>query len=62
VRLILPSLQETGRANEDPNSPIDNRRKITLPYKQRQNTNKQEYDKICIAGGAELMGEAPTKF
>jgi len=34
VRLILPSLQETGRASEDPKLPIDNRRKIILPYKQ----------------------------
>jgi len=30
----LPSLQETGRASEDPNLPIDNRRKIMLPYRQ----------------------------
>jgi len=62
VRPILPSLQETGRANEDPNSPIDNRRKITLSYRQRRNTNKQEYDKICVLGGAELMQEPPIKF
>jgi len=34
VRLILPSLQETGRASEDPNLPIDDRRKIIVPYKQ----------------------------
>jgi len=62
VRLILPSLQETGRASEDPNLPIDNRRKIIMPHKQRRNTNKQAYDKICVASGAELMREAPTKF
>jgi len=58
----LPSLQETRRASEDPNLPIDDRRKIILPYKQRRNTNKQAYDKIYVAGGADLMREAPTKF
>jgi len=26
------------------------------------NTNKQAYDKICIADGAELMQESPTKI
>jgi len=36
VRFILLSLQETGRANEDSNLPIDNRRKIILPYKERR--------------------------
>jgi len=35
VRLILPSLQETVRASEDPNLTIDDRRKIILTtYKQ----------------------------
>jgi len=27
TRFILPSLQETGQASEDPNLPIDDRRK-----------------------------------
>jgi len=31
---IAPPLQETGRASEDPNLLIDDRRKIILPYKQ----------------------------
>jgi len=34
TRFVLPSLQEMGRASEDPNLPIDDRRKIILPYKQ----------------------------
>jgi len=51
-----------GRAGKDPNLPIDDCRKITLPYRQRRNTNKQEYNKICVLGGAELMQEAPIKF
>jgi len=33
MRFILPSLQKTGRASEDPNLPIDDRGKIILPYK-----------------------------
>jgi len=61
TRFILPSLQETGRASENPNLPIDDRGKI-LPYKQWRNTNKQAYDRIYVAGGAELMREASTKF
>jgi len=34
TKFSLSSLQETGRASEDPNLPIDraNRRKIILPY------------------------------
>jgi len=61
VGLVLPSLQETGRANEDPNLPIDNRRKSHYPINNDENTNKQEYNKDCVAGGAELMREAPIK-
>jgi len=34
VRFILPPPQETGRTSEDPKLPIDDRRKIILPYKQ----------------------------
>jgi len=57
------ALQKTGRASEDPNLPIDDRRKIILPYRPWRNTNKQAYDKIYVAGvGIELMWEAPTKF
>jgi len=52
MRFILPSLQETGRASEDPNLPIDDRRKIILPYKLWWNTNKQAYDRTYVAGGA----------
>jgi len=33
TRFILPSLQKTERASEDPNLPIDDRGKIILPYK-----------------------------
>jgi len=32
MKFILPSLQEMGRASEDPNLPIDDRRKFILPY------------------------------
>jgi len=32
TKFILPSLQKTKRANEDPNLPIDDRRKIILSY------------------------------
>jgi len=34
TKFILPSLQETGRASENPNLPIDDRKKIVVPYKQ----------------------------
>jgi len=34
TKFILPPLQETGRASKDPNLPIDDRRKIMLPYEQ----------------------------
>jgi len=33
TRFILPSLQKTGWASEDPNLPIDDRRKIILLYR-----------------------------
>jgi len=32
TKFILPSLQEIGWAREDPNLPIDDRRKIILSY------------------------------
>jgi len=50
TRFILLSLQETGWASEDPNLPIDDRRKIILSYKLWRNTNKA-YDRIYVAGG-----------
>jgi len=31
TKLTLPSLQKTGRANEDPNLSIDDRRKLYCP-------------------------------
>jgi len=34
TKFILPSLQEMGRASEDPNLSIDDRRKIVVLYKQ----------------------------
>jgi len=34
TKFILSSFQETGRASEDPNLPIDDHKKIILPYKQ----------------------------
>jgi len=32
TKFILPPLQKTGRASEDLNLPIDDRRKVILPY------------------------------
>jgi len=58
TRFILPSLQKTEWASEDPNLPIDDRRKIELLYRPWRNT----YDRIYVAGGAELMWKTPTKF
>jgi len=34
TKFILPFLQETGRASEDPNLSINDRRKIVVLYKQ----------------------------
>jgi len=39
VRSILPPLQETGRASEDLNSPIDDRRKVIQTITTRQLTS-----------------------
>jgi len=40
TEFILSSPQKTGRASEDPNLPIDNRRNLNYPTNGR-NTNEQ---------------------
>jgi len=49
--LILPSLQRTGRANEDPNLPIDDRRKSYYPTSNGTPINNR---RICVAGGSNM--------
>jgi len=54
IHLALSSKNGAGQVKIRTLS-IDNRRKITLPYRLWRNTNKQAYDRIYVAGGAELM-------
>jgi len=50
IHLTLSSGNEAGKWRPE----LVNRWKIILPYKQWRNTSKQAYDRIYIAGGAEL--------